>query len=83
VLAIQTVNSSDVRDYIDAIRGRVCGVCSEQCGDSCAARDEVRCSLDAYLIPVVEAIEEATGRTFDAALCLNAERANSSFELVN
>jgi hypothetical protein len=25
----------------------------------------VRCALDAYLLPVVDAIEEATGRTFN------------------
>jgi predicted metal-binding protein len=59
------VNSNDIRDYIHAIRGDVCSICHEQSGGSCETRDQVRCSLDAYLIPVVEAIEEATGRTFD------------------
>ena len=64
-LAIQSVNSNDIRDYIQAIRGGVCSICQDQSGGSCETREQVRCSLDAYLIPVVEAIEEATGRTFD------------------
>ena len=68
VLAIQSVDSNDIRDYIHAIRGGVCAICHEQSGGSCETRDQVRCSLDAYLIPVVEAIEEATGRTFDTGV---------------
>jgi hypothetical protein len=35
---------------------------------SCEERAEVRCALDAYLMLVVDAIEEATGREFDRGL---------------
>jgi hypothetical protein len=64
--AIQSVKSDDIHQYIDAIRKNVCSVCSGQASDgSCEARQEVRCALDAYLLLVVDAIEEATGKTFD------------------
>ena len=63
--AIQTVQSDDIQDYIAAIRHNVCSVCSAQAEDgSCETRRRVQCALDAYLILVVDAIEEATGKTF-------------------
>jgi hypothetical protein len=64
--AILSVKSNDINQYIEAIRANVCSICSEQARDgSCETRQEVRCALDAYLIPVVDAIEEATGIRFD------------------
>src|ERR1700730_3896738 len=66
--AVQSVSSDDIRDYIRAIRERVCSVCSEQTSDGeCESRKLVQCSLDAYLLPIIDAIEEGTGRTFDRA----------------
>jgi len=64
--AIQSVKSDDIRVYIEAIRKNVCSVCTAQAADgSCETRQQVQCALDAYLLPVVEAIEEATAKTFD------------------
>jgi len=64
--AIQTVDSENISDYIEAIRRNVCPVCAEQAADgSCEVREQVQCALDAYLLLVVEAIEEATGKTFE------------------
>ena len=64
--AIQSVSSDDIRDYITAIRAGVCSVCHDQQSDgSCETREIVRCALDAYLLLVVDAIEEATGKIFD------------------
>jgi hypothetical protein len=64
--AIQRTSSDDIRDYIQAIREDVCSVCAGQAEDGdCESRREVRCSLDAYLLLVVEAIEEATSKKFD------------------
>jgi hypothetical protein len=64
--AIQTTNSDDIQQYIGAIRREVCSVCLDQEPDgSCERRRQVRCALDAYLVPVVDAIEEATGKVFD------------------
>src|SRR5581483_3203903 len=63
--AIQSVRSDDIQEYIDAIRKNVCSLCAEQNTDgSCEARQQVQCALDAYLLLVVDAIEEATGRRF-------------------
>jgi hypothetical protein len=64
--AIQSTDSDDIRDYIQSIRAQVCSVCSEQAADgSCQSRQMVACALDAYLIPVIDAIEEAAGKKFD------------------
>ena len=65
-LAIQSVDSDQISAYIDAIRGSVCSICEDRAtDDSCETRQQVQCALDAYLVLVVDAIEEATGRTFD------------------
>jgi hypothetical protein len=64
--AIRSVKSDNIQEYIEAIRRDVCAVCLDQDPDgSCERRRQVRCALDAYLLPVVDAIEEATGKTFD------------------
>ena len=64
--AIQSVHSDDIQLYIEAIRRNVCSVCAEQAQDgSCETRQQVQCALDAYLLLVVDAIEEATGKTFN------------------
>ena len=64
--AIQSVKSDDIHKYIEAIRENVCSVCAGRNSDgSCEERQEVRCALDAYLLLVVDAIEEATGKSFD------------------
>jgi hypothetical protein len=66
--AVQSVSSEDIRDYIRAIREQVCSVCWEQTSDGeCESRQQVQCALDAYLRPVIDAIEEATGKRFDRA----------------
>ena len=64
--AVQSTHSDDIRDYIQAIRDQVCTVCEEQAADgSCETRENVACALDAYLLLIVDAIEEATGRKFE------------------
>ena|SRR5579872_2764722 len=64
--AIQTVHSDDIQQYVDSIRQHVCTVCVDQASDgSCETRQQVQCALDAYLLLVVDAIEEVTGKTFD------------------
>ena len=73
--AIQSTHSDDIRDYVHAIREKVCSICEEQAADgSCEQRNQVRCALDAYLLLVVDAIEEATGRTFDRAFTSAPEK---------
>ncbi|MCL6507841.1 MAG: hypothetical protein K6T59_12520 [Bryobacteraceae bacterium] len=67
--AILSTHSDDIRAYVEAIRNQVCPLCREQAPDgSCALRDQVRCALDAYLMLVVDAIEEATGKAFDRSV---------------
>jgi len=64
--AVQSTHSDDIRDYVQAIREQVCSLCEEQAADgSCETRENVACALDAYLLLIVDAIEEATGRKFE------------------
>jgi hypothetical protein len=64
--AIQTTHSDDICDYVRAIRDQVCTICQHQAADgNCETRESVACALDAYLLLIVDAIEEATGRKFD------------------
>ena len=70
--AVQSTTSDDIRDYIRAIREQVCSICREQTADGeCESRKHVRCALDAYLLPVIDAIEESTGKTFDRVISPN------------
>jgi hypothetical protein len=63
--AIQSTRSDNIQDYIDAIRRNVCTVCAAESNEGhCELRQQVRCALDAYLLLVVEVIEETTGKTF-------------------
>lgn len=65
--AISSTHSDDIQDYINAIRSHVCSVCRQDEEGQCETRREVRCALDAYLLLVVDAIEECTGKSFDRA----------------
>jgi hypothetical protein len=70
--AVQSTESVDIKDYVRALRSQVCSICSKQGADgSCELRDQVRCALDAYLIFIVDTIEEATGKRWSrqAAWC--------------
>ncbi len=63
--AIQSTNSDGIGDYIQATRAHVCAVCAERASDeTCDVREQVRCALDAYLLLIVQIIEEATGSKF-------------------
>src|SRR5260370_17301230 len=53
--AIQSVSSSDIQQYIDAIRRNVCSVCEEQAQyGSCEAHRPVQCSLSPSLLLVLD-----------------------------
>jgi hypothetical protein len=80
--AIQSTHSDNIEDYIHAIRRNVCAVCTAQDPDgSCAPRHEVQCALDAYLLLVVEAIEEATGKDFGRPLARRPADLHISIQL--
>ena len=60
--SISRVRSDKVDDYVVAIRKNICDSCIHQNADgSCEVRDEVRCTLDRYLIPIIDVIEEVRG----------------------
>ena len=60
--SISRVHSDKMDDYITAMRGDICMECCNQRLDgTCKERDEVRCTLDRYLLPIIETIEEVRG----------------------
>jgi hypothetical protein len=68
VEAIAATDSGNAQDYVDAIREHVCGVCIDQRLDgSCPERDSQACALDGYFPQVIEAIQEATGKSLRKA----------------
>jgi hypothetical protein len=64
VPAILSVGRSrDIDDYQRAIRSRTCADCREDARGGCALRSLAECALEAYLLRIVEVIEEvATAR---------------------
>jgi len=65
-LAIESVDKDDAQRYVGAIRRNVCSVCPSQDSEGwCETRRQVQCALDAYLLLVADAVQEATGKAFD------------------
>jgi hypothetical protein len=62
--AILATESEELEPYIQAIREHVCSVCVDQTLDGSCPRRGQGCPLDAYLPQVIDAIEEAAGRSF-------------------
>ena len=53
------VRSDNIEDYVAAIRGNICASCLHQNLEGfCKEREEIRCALDASLLPIIDAIEE-------------------------
>ncbi len=64
--AVFATDSNNIEDYIQAIRENVCSQCMDQKLDGTCDRRGNLCALDLYIKPIVEAITEATGRSFNA-----------------
>lgn len=60
-------DSPDVGPYLAALRSRVCPRCRQDAAGDCAMRDSGDCRLDAYLLPVIEVIEDVARRRGDGA----------------
>jgi hypothetical protein len=63
VSALCSVESSKLEDYEAAVREQVCSSCKEQdAAGRCELRDHGNCALDAYLMLVLDAVEEVNLR---------------------
>ena len=67
--AIQTYRKRQSSRITSTPSGGTCVRCAprRRSDGSCGLRQQVQCALDAYLLLVVEAIEEATGKDFGQA----------------
>lgn len=63
VKVVHSVKSSNLQDYVRALRKQVCTSCKNQSTDgTCRLRREADCGLDRYFGLIVEAIEEADAK---------------------
>jgi len=62
--AILATESEELEPYLRAIEENVCSVCIDQTLDGTCSRRGGDCALSRHLPQVVEAIEQATGRSF-------------------
>jgi hypothetical protein len=56
---LETVQTSPMEGYVEAIRQNVCVSCEHDLRGVCRLRSDGECALDAYLPLVVEAVKEA------------------------
>ena len=61
--AVLATEGEEIGPYLQAIHENVCSVCIDQALDGTCPRRGGGCPLDAYLPQVIEAIEQAAGRS--------------------
>jgi hypothetical protein len=54
--------SPEVEPYIRALRTKNCPHCRQDAAGNCALRDLAQCAPDAYVLPVIEVIEDVAKR---------------------
>ncbi len=52
----------DVEPYVQALRTKNCPHCRQDEAGNCALRDLAQCAPDAYVLPVIEVIEDVAKR---------------------
>jgi hypothetical protein len=62
VKAVESVESFDLSPYVDGIRTQVCPNCSQDENGRCAFREKFDCSVDNFLLLVVDTIEDVRRR---------------------
>jgi hypothetical protein len=62
VKAVESVHSFDLTPYVEGIRSQVCPNCSQDEHGRCVFRDNFDCSVDNFLLLVVDTIEEVKRR---------------------
>ncbi len=63
VEVVHSVESENIKDYVDALRKDVCLECRAQTAEGqCYLREDVNCSLDRQYALIVETIKEVDAR---------------------
>jgi len=68
VKAVESVHSFDLTPYVEGIRSEVCPKCSQDDYGRCVFRENFDCSVDNFLLLVVDTIEEVKRREGEGAL---------------
>ncbi len=68
VKAVESVHSFDLAPYVEGIRSEVCPNCSQDENRRCVFRENFDCSVDNFLLLVVDTIEEVKRREGEGAL---------------
>jgi hypothetical protein len=66
--AVESVHSFDLSPYVEGIRAQVCPNCNQDETGRCAFRERFDCSVDSFLLLVVETIEDAKRRLEELAI---------------
>ncbi|HEY7700366.1 MAG TPA: hypothetical protein VIE88_18205 [Vicinamibacteria bacterium] len=67
VKAVESVHSFDLTPYVEGIRAQVCPNCSQDEHGRCVFRDNFDCSVDNFLMIVVDTIEDVKKREAEEA----------------
>jgi hypothetical protein len=62
VRAVESVHSFDLTPYVEGIRSEVCPNCSQDQHGRCVFRENFDCSVDNFLLLVVDTIEDVKSR---------------------
>jgi hypothetical protein len=62
VKAVESVHSFDLTPYVEGIRAQVCPNCNQDENGRCAFRESFDCSVDNFLLLVVDTIEDVKRR---------------------
>lgn len=67
VRAVESVHSFDLTPYVEGIRSEVCPNCSQDESGHCVFRENFDCSVDNFLLLVVDTIEDVKRRQGEGA----------------
>lgn len=68
VKAVESVHSFDLSPYVEGIRAQVCPNCSQDESGRCVFRESFDCSVDNFLMLVVDTIEDIKRRESEGAM---------------
>ena len=68
VRAVESVHSFDLTPYVEGIRSQVCPNCNQDVNGRCAFRENFDCSVDNFLLLVVDTIEDVKRQQGEEAL---------------
>lgn len=67
IKAVESVHDIDMSPYVEGIRTEVCPNCSQDEEGRCVFRDDFDCSVDSFLLLIVQTIEDVQKQEKESA----------------